>query len=319
MQEAVLPQHVITEQQESGEPGVADDEGADWTAAMAAGDFPRAWAASDRVLARRAPAGRDAAGEPYHLRWVWDGTPPDGQDVLVRCYHGLGDTVQFCRFLPALRRRAASVTLEVQGALAPLMALAGGADRVVAFDAAAPLPPAPCTLEIMELCHALRLAPEPTPYLALPHQPVPDGARRVGLCWKAGAGWRPERSIPEPAIGALLAVPGVRWHSLQPGAAPAGMAPCPPAVLDTARLLAGLDLVVTVDTMVAHLAGAIGVPVWLLLDADPDWRWLAGGRGSPWYRGVRKYPQARAGAWDPAVTAVAADLTRWAAAGTLEV
>ena len=297
-----------------------DQMGAEWFAAMGEGDFPRAWAASDCVLAARPPAERDDAGQPYHLRWVWDGSALAGQGVLVRCYHGLGDTLQFCRFLPALRRRAARVTLEVQPALIPLMRLLGAADRIVAFDPAAPRPPDSCDIEIMELCHALRLAPEPLPYLEIPKDGQDSGSGlRVGLCWQAQAGWRPDRSMPRAALD-VLPWRGVRWQSLQKGAAADGMAPCPSAVLDTARVIAGLDLVVTVDTMVAHLAGAIGVPVWLLLDASPDWRWLAGGReGSPWYRGIRKYRQTAPGDWGPPLREIAADLTRSIRAGTVAV
>lgn len=285
---------------------------------MAAGDFPAAWAASDRVLAARPREQRDDPALPYHLRWLWDGTPVDGRRVLVRCYHGLGDTLQFCRYLPALRRRAAHVTLEVQPELAPLMALAGGADRILEFDPAAPVPSSGCDVEIMELAHALRLVPEPAPYLPFP-RPGAAPQLRAGFCWKAHAGWRPERSIPDDLAARVPAIPGVTWQSLQKGEAFPGMAACPAALLDTARTVAGLDLVITVDTMVAHLAGAIGVPVWLLLDSEPDWRWRSGGRGSPWYRGVRKYRQTTPGDWVRPLDMASADVIAALQAGTVEV
>ena len=300
MQQAKLPQPIDAQQSENA--------GTDWECAMAAGDFAAAWAASDRVMAHRAPDQRDDPAQPYHLRWVWDGTAVDGRRVLVRCYHGLGDTLQFCRYLPALRRRAAQVTLEVQAELVPLMALVGGADRIVPFDPASPSPPSECDVEIMELAHALRIAPEPVPYVPIPRAGPAQGVR-AGFCWKANAGWRPERSIPDD-VARTLTMEGVALRSLQKGVVLPGMAPCPAAVLDTARVIAGLDLVITVDTMVAHLAGAIGVPVWLLLDTAPDWRWLAGGRGSVWYRGVRKYRQTAPGEWTPSLRAVGRDLTR---------
>jgi len=285
---------------------------------MADGEFPRAWAASDRVLQRRRPEQRDDPAQPYHLRWLWDGTPLDGSDVLVRCYHGLGDTLQFARYLPALRQRAARVTLEVQPELIPLMRLIGGPNDIVPFDPASPSPPSRCDVEIMELAHALRLVPEPTPYLLLPRTRGATGPR-VGFCWQAQAGWRPERSISTSAASRLVACVDLPLQSLQKGMALRGMAACPDALLDTAAAIAGLDLVITVDTMVAHLAGAIGVPIWLLLDTTPDWRWLAGGRGSPWYRGVRKYRQARPGNWTDPLRSVAADLTHLGQAGTVEV
>ena len=92
-----------------------------WMEAMRDGDLDAAHVISDAVLAARDPATRDDPSQPHHLRWVWDGTPPDGRDVLVRCYHGLGDTLQFARFLPALSGRAASVTVEAPAALVPLL------------------------------------------------------------------------------------------------------------------------------------------------------------------------------------------------------
>ena len=296
-----------------------DAAGLDWFAAMQAGDFPAAWRASDRVLALRPRTGRDDRAEPYHLRWVWDGSDVTGRDVLVRCYHGLGDSLQFCRFLPALRRRAARVTLELQPELIPLVSRLDACDRIVPFDPAAPLPPGGCDVEIMELCHALRLPPEPAPYLSVPSPRRSARPGGVGLCWRVQAGWRPERSIPVERLAGLLDG-RTGWQSLQPGAAPYGMAPCPDALNDTAAVIAGLDLVITVDTMVAHLAGAIGTPVWLLLDSDPDWRWRAGGPGaSPWYRSIRKYRQERAGDWEAPLRALHVDLTRRAPMGTVEV
>lgn len=297
--------------------------GTAWFTAMRNGDFAAAWQASDRALALRDPAEQDDPSQPYHLRWLWDGTPVDGRDVLVRCYHGLGDTLQFCRYLPALRARAARVTLEVQAELLPLMTMMNAADDILAFDPAAPypLPSGGVALEIMELSHALRLVPQPAPYLPIGRSRSP-GPVRAGVCWQVRPGWRPERSMPSAAV-ARLTMDDLALCSLQKGEALPGMAPCPAAVLDTARAIAGLDVVVTVDTMVAHLAGAIGVPVWLLLDAAPDWRWLAGAdgdaRASPWYGSVRKYRQHEAGNWHHPVSRVIADLTRLIGAGTVAV
>ena len=127
---------------------------------MRAGAFGDAFAVSDEVLAARDPATRDDPAAPYHVRWVWDGRPFDGRRVLVRCYHGLGDTLQFARYLAPLRRRAAHVTLEVQAPLLTLLGGMPGVDALVGFDPARPLPPSECDIEIMELAHALRLAPD---------------------------------------------------------------------------------------------------------------------------------------------------------------
>ncbi len=285
-----------------------------WMAAMRRGDEAAAWAVSDAVLAARDPATRDDPGMAYHLRWVWDGQPFDGRHVLVRCYHGLGDTLQFVRFLPALRARAASVTLEVQPALRGLLADAPGADQVIAFDMASPAPTSGCDIEIMELAHALRLPADaaPAPYLRV----AAASAGGVGLCWQAG-GWDAARSVPlallAPALPPVLAVREL--VCLQPEPAPGWLRVrnpqgCGAAIADTAALIAGLDLVVTVDTMVAHLAGALGVATWLLLKHDADWRWMRGRADSPWYPSMRLFRQPAPGDW----AGVAAEV-RAAAAG----
>lgn len=284
---------------------------------MRAGAFDAAWAVSDAVLAARDSATRDDPALPYHLRWVWDGRGLEGRRVLVRCYHGLGDTLQFCRYLPALQRRAAHVTLEAQPELMPLLGRLPGHDRLLPFRPDAPAPASECDIEIMELAHALRLAPQGTPYLSADPLPRPAKGLLVGLCWQAG-GWDPGRSVPLQSLAPLGQPPGVRLISLQrgPGAAELTAAGAPP-VLDTgdrsadagtvARLLAALDLVVTVDTMVAHLAGALGRPTWLLLKAEADWRWMAG-RRSRWYDSVRLYRQAHPGRWDEPLAQMQADL-----------
>ena len=288
----------------NGNPGL--DLGAAWDAAMRAGDFGAAWAVSDAVLAGRDWATRDDPGRPYHERWVWDGRGFDRRHVVVRCFHGLGDTLQFCRFLPALRSRAAHVTLEAQPELAPLLRALPGIDRLHPFDPARPLPGAECDFEIMELCHALRLEPDPAPYLRA--APLPSWHGGVGLCWAAG-GWDPARSIDAVTVRPLAAL--ARPVSLQRGLAAVDarlLGAVDPLggsldVMDTARLIAGLDVVVTVDTMVAHLAGALGRPAVVLLKHEPDWRWGGEGAGCAWYGSVRTARQPAPGDWAGAVAA----------------
>lgn len=278
-----------------------------WLDAMRRADFAAAWAVSDAVLAARDPATCDDPARPYHERWVWDGTPVDGRRVLVRCYHGLGDTLQFARYLAPLRARAAHVMLEVQADLLALLRHVPGPDALHPFDPARPLPPAACTLEIMELAHVLRLAPDSAPYLLVAATPGPPG--RVGLCWQAG-GWSPARSLDVAALAPLADLPGLRLVSLQRGPAAAhanrlGAADPLEGSMDlpaVARLVAGLDVVVTVDTMVAHLAGALGRPTLLMLKHDPDWRWQAA--RPVWYASMRRFVQPRPGAWSPVVERV---------------
>lgn len=275
-------------------------------AAMRCGDWDRAWAVNDVVLAGCHPAERDDPRLPYHLRWVWDGRPFDGRDVLVRCYHGLGDTLQFARYLAPLRTRAAFVTVEAQPALVPLLQDIPGVDRIVPFSLAAPLPPAACDIEIMELPHALRLPPEAVPPPPLRVAAAPGLANTTGLCW-AGGDWDAARAIPPSLLHPLCRAR--RVMSLRIGKTdlpvinPDG---CEVAIEDTASLIAGLGLVITIDSMVAHLAGTLGRPTWVLLKHDADWRWMAGRSDSPWYPTVRLFRQVRPAAWGPVLAAVLA-------------
>jgi hypothetical protein len=300
-----------------------------WLAAMLLGRFEAAWAESDAVLAERRRSGASCADRPQHLRWVWDGTPLAGRRVLVRCYHGLGDSLQFVRFLPPLRRIASRVALECQPALLPLLARLDGIDAIG--------PPgsqgaAEVEIELMELPHALRATlagiPPVPPALAAAeaaaHRPRgPAAPLRVGLAW-AGGDWDPRRSLPAACLAALAGLAGVELHSLQRGPA----ASLPPgvsapafanpgddslAVLDTVRLMRRLDLVITIDSMVAHLAGSLMLPVWTLLHHAADWRWLVGRDDSPWYPTMRLYRQSRPGDWDPVLDAVRRDLAAAAA------
>lgn len=286
----------------------------EWTQAMRAGDHARAWKIEAETLAARDPASRDDPAMPYHLRWVWSGSAFDGRDVLVRCYHGLGDTLQFARFLPLLATRAARVTVEAQPSLVPLLRSAFPAIAFHPFDVAAPLPPREVDVEIGELPMALRARPQDVSgtYLRIRATALPAGT--IGLCHIAG-GWDAERSLPaallEPIARAHPCVTLVAATTMLPVLNPAG---CPFDMQETAALVAGCDLVVTVDTMIAHLAGALGRPTWLLLKRAPDWRWDPQARDTPWYPATRLYVQPRAGDWAAAVDRLRRDLSRRASA-----
>jgi hypothetical protein len=280
-------------------------------AAMRRGEFAKAWAISDAVLANRDPAERDNPLLPYHLRWVWDGRDYRGQHVLVRCYHGLGDTIQFARYLPALRSVVASLTVEVQPELQCLLASVPGPDRLVPFVLDAPSPPSGCDIEIMELPHALRLSPGAAPlppYLRVIPAAIVPGA--MGICCRSGT-WDVGRDIPEHIMLKLLKqIPG-EVFTLEP--APTALPVrnphgAPVDIADTASLIASLDLVITVDTLFAHLAGALSRPTCLLLRHDADWRWLADRCDSPWYPCMRLYRQPTPGDWDSVVARIAHDI-----------
>lgn len=279
---------------------------ADWTDAMRDARYGDAWAIEQATLGARDPATRDDPRLPYHQRWVWDGRGFDGRDVLVRCYHGLGDTLQFARFLPVLAARARSVTIEAPARLHPLLRVPGIA--LAAFDHAQPLPPAECDIEITELAFALRCAPRDValPYLHAAPAPLPPAT--IGLCWQAGD-WDAERWVP-PGLLAPVAhdhrcLSLVGAPTTLPVLNPAG---CPFDLPATAALVAGCALVVTVDTMIAHLAGALGRPTWLLVKAAPDWRWNPARRDSDWYPSMRLYPQPTPGDWVTPLAAVTRDL-----------
>ncbi|MBV8972822.1 MAG: hypothetical protein JO290_11075 [Sphingomonadaceae bacterium] len=278
-----------------------------WTAAMRAGRYADAWDLAARTLAERDPATRDDPRVDYHRRWVWDGRPLAGREVLVRCYHGLGDTIMFARFLPALMELATSVTVEVQPRLIDLMVGVAAGARLVPFDVARPLPPA-VDVGITELDFALRLPPAaaPPPYLAAAPADLPAGT--VALCYGAGD-WDGDRSLPPALLEPLCRLRPCVTLMPEPTALPVlNPGGCPFDMAATAALVAGAGLVVTVDTMIAHLAGALGVPTWLLLKAEPDWRWPLAGADSDWYPAMRLYHQPSPGDWAGAVAAVTRDL-----------
>ncbi|MBN8908615.1 MAG: hypothetical protein J0H99_18800 [Rhodospirillales bacterium] len=298
---------------------------ASWIDAMRRGDFRAAHTISDAVLAARDLDERDDPSLPYHRRWVWDGQDFDGRDVLVRCYHGLGDTIQFARYLPELRRRAASVSVEMQPELFGLLSTNPGIDRLIPFRPSAPAPPAERDVEIMELAHALRLDAlgDVVPYFSVrPAKLDRRSGLNIGLCWQSG-GWDDARSVPFERLRKALAIPGVHCWCLQhrqehAGDSPAlrGAVPAGADVLMTAAVIAALDVIVTVDTMVAHLAGALGRQTCLLLRRDCDWRWMTDGCHSPWYPATLLYRQDVEGDWSGPLARLRADLrVRVAAAG----
>jgi len=281
-----------------------------WVEAMRERRYEDAWALASLTLAERDPSTRDDPALPYHLRWVWNGEPVDGRDVLVRCYHGLGDTLQFARFLPLLVERAASVTVEVQPRLLGLVATISDRLRLHPFDPAHPLPAPDLDLEITELCLALRASPSacPPPYLQATRAALPKGT--TAICYGSGE-WDRDRSIPAELFSPPCRhAPTVTLMPEPTGLPVLNPRGCPFDMGATAALVAGADLVITVDTMIAHLAGALGRPTWLLLKAEPDWRWSPHSRTTDWYPNMRLYTQPRPGEWATVMEEVEADLAR---------
>jgi hypothetical protein len=286
----------------------------DWMELMKRGELASAWRVSDRAL----EDGRQRDWTlPRHEQAIWTGVALEGARVLVRCYHGLGDTLQFIRYVPLLSRMARQVTVWIQPALIELLADTPELGPLMPLHDGAPDVEYDADVEIMELPHVFRTdvssIPAQVPYIRgiRPRELTRDGYR-VGLVWKAG-GWDPRRSIPFDAIRPLLDLPGVRFTALHETLTPGERACFADASAgSTIRQLAAWvlaqDLVVTVDTMMAHLAGALGVRTWLLLHVDPDWRWMRERRDTPWYPSVRLYRQPAPGVWRPVVCEVREDL-----------
>jgi hypothetical protein len=290
--------------------------GADgWAEAMRAGEFERAWAITDEYLARlSAPAKHPG---PRHLQRIWRGEDLTGRHVLVRCYHGLGDTIQFLRFMPTLRAIARRLTVWCQPELIVLAESVEGVDRAVPLHDGAPDLGFDVDIEIMEVPHAIRAERGTVqmrkPYLELPPSrpaelPGARGRLCVGLVWEVG-NWARDRAIPADLLK-CLGGDGVALYSLQrgPGSAQCGMI-CArdvstPDIAALGRLVQALDLVVCVDSMVAHLVGALGREAWVLLQSDCDWRWPVTGDRSLWYPSLRLFHQKTSGDWGGVIDGV---------------
>lgn len=287
-----------------------------WFQYLQQGEFERAWEISDRVLTSR--AGIPCLHLPRHLQYIWDGTPLQGKRVLVRCYHGLGDTIQFIRYAPLIKAVATELIVWAQPALISLLATIPEIDKLLPLHEGAPPVAYDTDIESMELPHAFRSSlstlPAEVPYLHVhPAQLCRDERIAVGLVWKGGE-WDEQRSIPIRLLASLAKLPKIAWHILQCGPALAerpqwfGRLSSSDDVFATARIMRSLDLVISVDSMPAHLAGSLGVPVWNLLQYEADWRWMKGREDSPWYPTMRLFRQERRGEWQSVAARLATEL-----------
>ncbi len=295
-------------------------------ALLTLGEFGPGWAAYEaRWLDPQFRRDERAYDAPL---WLGDPPVPDG-GIVLHAEQGLGDAIQFARYAPLLRARGAHVTLEVQPSLVAL--LRPLADQVVAAGSELPPHRWHCPLMSLPLAFgtALPTIPDTVPYLAADPARVahwsgvlgpPHHGPRVGIAL-SGSPEHPDdalRSIPAATLLPLLALPGVAFVLAQKDLRPADAAALPPAVAlhglatrdfsDTAALLMNLDLVISVDTSVAHLAAALGLPTWILVQHSADFRWLRKRDDSPWYPTVRLFRQGGGEAWDVTVARVAAAL-----------
>jgi hypothetical protein len=253
----------------------------------------------------------------------WDGAPLDGRRILLDHEQGLGDQIMCARFATAVAERGGRVTMRCSAPLAALFAQIPGVDAVVVDGA--PIPAHDVRASVMSLPFLLGIdAPEllsGAPYLA-PVEPCPDALRRaltatgarVGLVWAGNPQHRNDarRSVTPSLLAPLLDVQGVEFVSVQRHDGGIAL----PDVLqhrvrdqggqlrtfnETAHALMQLDLLVTVDTSVAHLAGALGVPTLLLLPFVPDWRWMVHRTDTPWYQSVELIRQSTLFDWTPVI------------------
>ena len=275
----------------------------------------------------------------------WHGSEPlAGRALLVHAEQGLGDVMQFCRYLPLLAAQGATIVFEVMPSLKALLRTLPGAMHIIGRGE--PIPAVDYYCPLLSLPHALNTRvdtiPAQVPYLAAEPERVARWQERlrtlrglrVGLAWQGNPKaeefvWARGRSLPLAALESLAQLPGVSLVSLQkgPGCEQLARVPFadrivelgsdldagPDAFLDTAAVMASLDLVVSCDTAIVHLAGALGRPVWTALSLSPEWRWLLARNDSPWYPTMRLFRQSTDGDWGAVVTALARALAPLAA------
>ena len=293
-------------------------------ALLVAGRFEEGWREYEwRLHCKDAPT-HAAMPKPR-----WNGEPLEGRRILLHGEQGLGDALQFCRYVPLVAARGGRVLLGLPAPLKRVMSGLPGVERFVsgqlptdAFDLHLPM------LSLGEVFGTqMDTIPHRVPYLTaepelaarwgerLQEAAKDGGGLKVGIVWAGSPthGNDRNRSIGLAPFARLAAIPGVSLVSIQKGPTE-GQAANPPGgfpllnlspdikdFADTAAIMAGLDLVVCVDTSVAHLAGALGVPVWVLVPFAPDWRWMLDREDSPWYPTMRLFRQDRPGSWDDAI------------------
>lgn len=288
------------------------------------GDYRQGWA---EFALRWRKSDYDAIAVPGVAEW--HGEPLEGRRLLLVGEQGFGDHFQFLRFASVLAQRGATVDLCVREPLLPLVERIAGVRRAFSgkpdgeYDFWVPMMSVPSCIG-MDLSDI----PADVPYLFADKAKIKawrkrlgatdKSKRKVGLVWAGSPTFGNDRyrSMTLTDLSALGESDNVAWYALQKGPAHAQLADAPPALRahdftaelnsfeDTAALIMNLDLVIAVDTGVAHLAGALGKPVWLMLPANSDWRWLESRRDSPWYPGMRLFRQAVLGDWAPVVKEV---------------
>lgn len=265
---------------------------------------------------------------------LWDGSDPAGKTILLYCEQGYGDAIQFVRYAPLLAERGARVIIEALPGLVKLFRGIAGMQEVIA--AGDTLPPHDLRCPIMSLPRVfgtrIDTIPADLPYLAAPSDRVAFWRERlasersdvlkVGVAWAGNPLHQKDRlrSMPAEALFPLGDLPGIAFYSLQKYE-PSAQAPSLPAApklrdfaseltdfADTAGLVQNLDLVISVDTAVVHLAGALARPVWVMVAAASDWRWLRERCDNPWYPTLKVFRQQTLGNWDGVMRRITQEL-----------
>ena len=275
----------------------------------------------------------------------WDGSPLDGRTILLHAEQGLGDTLQFVRYAGAVKQRGGHVIVECQSPLTQILASCAGIDRLVVASAGAiaSLPPFDVHCPLLSLPGVLNLTIDQLAvetYLAADPRLVETwrarladvSGLRLGIAWQGNRQhlFDAQRSFRLDHFAPAAQIEGVRLISLQKGPGAEQAADCgfelrnlgpqldetTGAFMDTAAVMRNVDLVITSDTAVAHLAGALGVPVWVALSAHCDWRWFLGRDDSPWYPTMRLFRQRQLGDWDEVFERITTELRALAARAT---
>jgi tetratricopeptide (TPR) repeat protein len=296
-----------------------------WVSALR-GDFPKAWEDYEwrwKLRERTTPELDDSAP-------LWEGGDLSGQTFFLRAEQGYGDTIQTIRYAPILAEMGATVKVGCPPALARLLTDAPGVSEVITGNAGRVIFNSHQALFSLPriLGTTLDNIPGTVPYLTAPSQsgvelPATKGLFRIGLTWHGSGSHNPDRrSVAFEQLLPLLEQERAMFFSLQLGDAAhdparadaenrlADLSPLMDDFASTAALIEQLDLVITIDTAVAHLAGALGKPTWLLLSAAPDWRWMLGRSDSPWYPSMRLFRQAKLGDWSDPLAKLRAELAR---------
>jgi Tfp pilus assembly protein PilF len=259
---------------------------------------------------------------------MWDGSELNGRRILIHAEQGFGDMIQFSRYLPLVAERGGRMVVSCQRALHGLLRQMKCVEQWIGPEEAAGEYDVQCPLMSLGSIFKTGLAtiPEPVRFAAdaalaqqWKERIGPGEGMKVGLVW-AGKREPPFRSVPVAALAPLGKIAGVRYISVQTGRAAAEAAPAELKLknwsaelrdfAETAALIANLDLIITIDTAVAHLSGAMGKPTWVLLKASPDWRWMLGRSDCAWYPSMRLFRQRRAGEWDAPIGEVAGELEK---------